>query len=393
MIRSRIAFQHSSGGQVLATLEVTHGFDGDPASAFTVTAFDDENQLLQQVVLAALTEEETVDLVSKIILTVAGRPYDKPWVTVQASEAQYAVLGLRLPKPASERLPGLQGERSGLLSSLDLKVALQQTPVPLCLLEGPEHVITFINEGYVHIMGRTSKDQVLGQPIRDALTELRGQPFFNWLDQSYRSGEPFVGHETPARLFSYRTAKTEDFYFDFVYQPVRDAQGEVCGILAQATDVTERVLDKHVREAREAQLYSQWAELDALYRTSPVGMALIRASDFSIQRINDHNAALLGRPADELLGLGVEQFYPNQPFIGRMLRRVVQHRAPCSVEIVSQVPASPGLPRRWHWSLNPILNAVGEVESIASLALEMTEHAGDVEILLGTEAGDTVASD
>ena len=146
--------------------------------------------------------------------------------------------------------------------------------------------------------------------------------------------------------------------------------------------MTERVLDRQVRDAREEQLYRQWAELDTLYRTSPLSMALIRASDLVIQRINEHNAALLGGEAEDLIGHCIEEFYPEQPFVGEVLRKVIADRTARTLEITSEAPSAPGSLLRWHWNLNPILDATGTVESIASTVLEITQPTGDLEVFL-----------
>ena len=71
----------------------------------------------------------------------------------------------------------------------------------------------------------------------------------------YRTGVPHVGKETPAQ-FDRGRGTTETVYFDFVYSPFRNIEGEIEGIFVIASDVTEQVLARNqvnaLREAAEA---------------------------------------------------------------------------------------------------------------------------------------------
>jgi PAS domain S-box-containing protein len=111
-----------------------------------------------------------------------------------------------------------------------------QSPAFLAVLRGPQHVIEFTNERYRDLIGRRD---VVGKTVREAFPEIAGQGFFEILDRVYSSGEPFVG--TAARMVLQRRAglPPEEAYLDFVYQPLRGADGAVAGILSHGVDVTE----------------------------------------------------------------------------------------------------------------------------------------------------------
>src|SRR6266581_3683016 len=76
-----------------------------------------------------------------------------------------------------------------------LRELFMQLPAAIGVMSGPEHHWTFVNPAYVRAVGRGSDKALLGKPIRESLPELKGQGFFELLDEVYRSGVPFVGTE------------------------------------------------------------------------------------------------------------------------------------------------------------------------------------------------------
>ena len=366
-------------------MEALWGFPPGLNGKFCVSAIDDENTFIHHVVLANLEKEDTVELIAGVLLVVSGRQPADHWIAVSVSQLQLTALGMNLgaeenPAPPEHRHP------LGFVDEEDLARVFMQAPTPVCMMAGPEHTITFINTAYLRIIGRSSTDEVLGKPVREAISEMEGQPFIGLLDNVYRTGEAFIGVELPAKIHHNDSGTTKETYFDFVYHPVRDNNGEVCGILSQANDVTERVLEKHVRESREEQLYRQWAELDAIYRTSPVGMCLISAKDYSILRVNEIKAKLLGAPVEELIGKKMTDIFPQHKFIPDAYQEVFTTKAALNFELSADLPGDPGKIRTWRWNLNPVLGASGTVESIASIVIELTDRPTVINAFTGSAA-------
>jgi signal transduction histidine kinase len=112
----------------------------------------------------------------------------------------------------------------------------QQAPAFFTLLSGPDHVFEIINPPYQELVGPRP---VLGKPVREAIPEAEGQGFIALLDQVYRTGTPFIGRGTPIQLARGGSASLEQRFMDFVYQPRRDPDGTVSGIIVLGVDVTE----------------------------------------------------------------------------------------------------------------------------------------------------------
>jgi PAS domain S-box-containing protein len=127
---------------------------------------------------------------------------------------------------------------------------LLQVPAGIALLRGPSHTFEWVNESYCRLFER-SPGGLLGLPIAEALPEIARASYLEKLDQVYRRGDPFAGHESLIRL-TRSSGKPEDVYVNFVYVPTKNDAGENDGIFAHFTDVTGMVTArKRVEESEQ----------------------------------------------------------------------------------------------------------------------------------------------
>jgi signal transduction histidine kinase len=112
----------------------------------------------------------------------------------------------------------------------------QQAPAFFAVLGGPEYVFEMINPLYQELIGNRS---LLGKTVREAVPEAEAQGFLTLLDGVYQTGKPFVGRGTPIQLARSATRPPEMRYLDFVYQPRRDPDGSISGVIVLGVDVTE----------------------------------------------------------------------------------------------------------------------------------------------------------
>lgn len=124
----------------------------------------------------------------------------------------------------------------------------QQAPAFFALLRGPNHVFEMINPPYQDLVGQRP---VLGKTLREAVPEAEGQGFLALLDAVYRTGTPHIGRSTPIQLARSGSPALEARYLDFVYQPRREPDGSISGIIVLGVDVTES------RRAEQALLQSE----------------------------------------------------------------------------------------------------------------------------------------
>ncbi|HET6703030.1 MAG TPA: ATP-binding protein [Gemmatimonadaceae bacterium] len=115
---------------------------------------------------------------------------------------------------------------------------LMQVPAAVTVLEGPDHVFTVVNPLYARLTGHRT---LLGKPIRDAMPELEGQGYFDILNTVYATGRPFRAREALVQLDRDQDGVPEKIFLDFVYQPLKRAEGQTFGIMVHAVDVTDKV--------------------------------------------------------------------------------------------------------------------------------------------------------
>jgi PAS domain S-box-containing protein len=129
-----------------------------------------------------------------------------------------------------------------------------QAPTLIAVLRGPNHVVELANPPICEVWGR-AEAEVVNRSLLDVLPELGDQVFQSLLDDAYRTGEPHVGTEMPARL-SRKDGTIATRYFNFVYSPFRNVDNQIDGIFIVASDVTEQVLARNqvddLRESAEA---------------------------------------------------------------------------------------------------------------------------------------------
>jgi PAS domain S-box-containing protein len=171
------------------------------------------------------------------------------------------------------------------------KQIFQQAPGFIAVIRGTQHVFELANDAYIQLIGHRD---IIGKPVADALPELRGQGFVDLLDNVFTAGEPFLGRALPVMLQREPGAALEQRYVDFVYQPVRDAFGEVSSIFVQGNDVTEAM--RATQALRESE-----AQLRLLANTIPQ-MAWIANPDGWIHWYNDRWYEYTGSTLEQMEG-------------------------------------------------------------------------------------------
>jgi signal transduction histidine kinase/CheY-like chemotaxis protein len=195
-----------------------------------------------------------------------------------------------------------------------LQQLLAQAPAAIGLLSGPEHRWVYVNNDYVRLTGRDSGDDFIGRTVAESLPEIRTQALIGFLDEVYRTGDPYLGHEMKIVLNRSAKGLSDECYWDFVYQPVRDDDGTVEGILVHAVEVTDRVLARRAIEASEKK-YRELAE------TATIGLHWV-GPDGTILWANQAELDMLGYVAEEYIGHNIKDFHFDEPVICDILDRL-----------------------------------------------------------------------
>jgi PAS domain S-box-containing protein len=127
---------------------------------------------------------------------------------------------------------------------------LKQAPVGISILRGPDYFVEMANEAYLQIVDR-EESSFVGRPLFESLPEVK-ESVNNLLESVLTTGIPFHGNELPIPLK--RFGKIDTSYFDFLYYPLKDEDGEISGIIVTVTEVSDKVEARKKTEQNEERL-------------------------------------------------------------------------------------------------------------------------------------------
>jgi len=185
-------------------------------------------------------EDLWVDVNYGPVLDESGKPGGVLAVVVETTGRFLAEKAL-----ADERLAVLEANKRLTAESTFIRELFEQTPSFMAMARGPEHVFVLANHAYQELIGGR---EVIGKTVAEALPEVVSQGFVDLLDTAYASGKAHIG--AGSRLLMQRAGGPEarEHFLDFVYQPIRNAAGDITGIFIEGQDVTERVRgEQHLR--------------------------------------------------------------------------------------------------------------------------------------------------
>ncbi len=135
-------------------------------------------------------------------------------------------------------------------SELRLKSFISKAPIAFGILSGENLIIEVANDMILKVWGKDKK--IIGAPIEEALPELKGQPYIPILKNVFKTGTTFVGDTAHVKLEFEGNLK--DSYFDFIYEPLKNDEGETISIIVIANEVTDRILKKQELESLNQQM-------------------------------------------------------------------------------------------------------------------------------------------
>ena len=114
-----------------------------------------------------------------------------------------------------------------------------QAPGFMAILSGSDLVFDMANDAYDQLVGHRA---LVGRPLAEALPEVVSQGFIELLQGVMASGQAVEGREARIQLQRRADGPMDEIFVDFIYQPIRDASGEVVAVFVQGHDVTATVV-------------------------------------------------------------------------------------------------------------------------------------------------------
>lgn len=236
------------------------------------------------------------------------------------------------------------------INQKNIQNMIRQAPVGICMISGKDLIIEQVNDLFLEIV-RKERETFFG-PYWDALPEARN--FYEPLtDHVMQTRETHRAKEDEVVLI--RKGVPETVYVDFVYEPLRDNDGNVTAIMIVVTEVTDKVLARKAlqeinneiaasneemaasneeltvtnEELAAAQKQAEYllnsikdneAKLDQVIDILPASIVILLGEDFVIEQTNPTNLAywqktreqVIGKPLLEALPELADQAFPGQ---------------------------------------------------------------------------------
>lgn len=137
-------------------------------------------------------------------------------------------------------------------SELFSRSVFYNSPVAKMVFTGTDMIIKTVNEKMLAMLGRD--ESIIGKPFLEAIPELLSTPLLTRMVGVFQSGETYYQPEEKISL--YRDGVNYHGYYNYIYKPLHDINGQIYGIMVTATEVTEQVLSRQQVEIAEANLRS-----------------------------------------------------------------------------------------------------------------------------------------
>ncbi|KQM77866.1 hypothetical protein ASE74_15820 [Pedobacter sp. Leaf216] len=131
-----------------------------------------------------------------------------------------------------------------------VRTIIEQAPVGIAVLQGPDHIIEIANPAILNIWGRKG-EEVIGEPHHTARPELKGQPVNAWLNNVFLTGQPKINKEFLVKLR--HNGGLREAIVNSIYQPII-TMGTVTGVLVILEEITQQVLDRRRSEKDQQML-------------------------------------------------------------------------------------------------------------------------------------------
>ncbi|MBB1283025.1 PAS domain S-box protein [Flavisolibacter sp. BT320] len=262
----------------------------------------------------------------------------------------------------------LQAARRLEESERNLRATILQSPVAMCILRGPSFIVEIANDRMFELWGRGA-NEMLNRPIFEGLPEVRNQGLEELLQQVYKTGQGLTASERSIQLP--RKTGIQTAYINFVYEPFREGDGSVSGIICVATEVTEQVkARKRIEESEQ--------NFRLLVEQAPVAMNVVRGPKYILEIINPSMLEILGKKKDEVLYKPVFESMPelrNQGFEALLLyvyktgKRISANEHRIQFEREGQT-----ITRYLNFVYEPLKDQEGKVNGLMAVALDVTEQ-------------------
>ncbi|HEX4650438.1 MAG TPA: PAS domain-containing protein [Granulicella sp.] len=241
----------------------------------------------------------------------------------------------------------------------------------------PHGEVTYANQAFLDYLGFTLADLDQQGWLRAFAVEDRARVVEAWT-HSVATG---VDYDLEARLLN---AHAVPRWWWIRALPLRNEHGAITNWLGVAIDIHDRKVAADTLHQKQRESERQRAEIEAVYRTAPVALALFDPVEFRYLRLNDRQAEIVGLTQDQILGRTLTEIAPIAG-LEEMFQQVLEGRPIRNALLQGELPMRPGEHRYWTVNYFPVYNADGTVQAISAATVEITNQKKAENALIQSE--------
>ncbi len=242
---------------------------------------------------------------------------------------------------------------------------VMQAPVAIAVFKGEELIAETVNDYYLPLVGKT-REEFVGKSLLQTLPEARGiiEPL---AEKLFSTGKPLVVNEYD--LFITRNDKRVRCYFNAIWKPIFEIDGQVNGFIAIAHEITEQVEARRRIEESEQKIRS-------IIESAPFPIGVYTGKEMRIQFANQSIIDVWGKGSD-VVGKLYSEVLPelaNQQ-IYQQLDKVFTTAIPFHAknQRVDLLVNGNFQSFYFNYSFTPLYDAEGNIYGVMNTAAEVTE--------------------
>jgi PAS domain S-box-containing protein len=227
--------------------------------------------------------------------------------------------------------------------------------------------ITYANQGFLCYLGLRRETLPKSGWLNALAPRDRESAASAWM-HSVTTGQDF---DLEAQLLDRRSGAYR--WWRLRAAPVRDDSGAILHWLGVGHDTHDQKTSAEMLRQKQLETERQHAELETIYQTSPVGLALIDPVEFRFLNLNDREAEMLGLPRPALVGRPLTEISAI-PELVDLFRSVAQGQRVVNRLIEGELATKPGERRAWSVNYSPLFDEHGNVRAISTASIEITDQ-------------------
>ncbi|MEO7802006.1 MAG: PAS domain-containing protein [Ginsengibacter sp.] len=272
----------------------------------------------------------------------------------------------------------LQQKEAGLVESEQrFQNLIRESPVGMVVLTGEELTVQILNEAYGKLIDRPVKD-LLHKPLFDVIPE--AEPYFRSLiDEVIHTGESVYLYGHP--YFVTHNGEKKEGFLNVIYQPYKEANGTIAGIVALCQDVTDQINNRKKIEESETKFRN-------LIEQAPVATCVFVGEDMIIEVANKLMLDFWGKD-QEALGKPLKEAVPElngQPFLDILKNVFITGEIYQAVEEPADLMIN-GVTSTYYfdYTYKPLKNTAGEIYAVMNMAMNVTDRVNNSKKLKESE--------